>query len=184
MGRLGLLELFGGALNTWREGAKKTEPASLQWCPVTGQEAMGTNWNTGGSAWTSGNTFACAGDQALAQVAQRGCGISILGDIQEPSGHGYGQVALGGPTWEVPSNLNHSVLSSRQKDNLHIIRHRCHSTKSKHPVLTVGSWWQYVTIKIFEDILQAIKHHFCMTATSVAFQGIVFISFNNIWVIN
>ena len=25
------------------EGAKKTEPGSFQWCPVTGQEPMGTN---------------------------------------------------------------------------------------------------------------------------------------------
>ena len=29
--------------NTWREGAKRMEPGSFQWCPVTGQGAMGTN---------------------------------------------------------------------------------------------------------------------------------------------
>jgi len=35
--------------------------------------------------------------QALAQVAQRGCGVSNLEDILKPSGHGPGQLALGGP---------------------------------------------------------------------------------------
>lgn len=46
-------------------------------------------------------------------------GISLLGDIQKPSGQCPGQPALGIPTWaggwtrwppEVPSNLNHSVI--------------------------------------------------------------------------
>ena len=39
----------------------RTEPGSFQWCPVTWPEAMGTNWNTGGSLWTSGNTFSLWG---------------------------------------------------------------------------------------------------------------------------
>jgi len=43
--------------NICREGAKKTEPGCFQWCPVTRQGAMGTNWNMGGSLWTSGNPF-------------------------------------------------------------------------------------------------------------------------------
>ncbi|KAK4806182.1 hypothetical protein QYF61_001105, partial [Mycteria americana] len=34
------------------------------------------------------------GDQALEQVAQRACGISLLGDIKKPSEHGPGQLAL------------------------------------------------------------------------------------------
>jgi len=33
------------------------EPGLFQWCPVTGPEAMGTNWDAGSSFWTSGNTF-------------------------------------------------------------------------------------------------------------------------------
>ena len=41
--------------------------------------------------------FHCEGDQALSQVAWRGCGVFILGDIQKPSGHGPGKPALGGP---------------------------------------------------------------------------------------
>ena len=43
--------------NTWREGAKRMEPGSFQWCPVTGPEATCTHWNTGDSLWTPGNTF-------------------------------------------------------------------------------------------------------------------------------
>ena len=31
-------------------------PDSFQWCPVTGQGAMGTNWGTGSSIWTWGRT--------------------------------------------------------------------------------------------------------------------------------
>jgi len=30
-------------INTWWEGMKKSEPGSFQWCPVTVQEATGTN---------------------------------------------------------------------------------------------------------------------------------------------
>ena len=41
--------------------------------------------------------FCCEGDRALAQVAQSSGGVSILGDIQKPSGHGPGQPALAGP---------------------------------------------------------------------------------------
>lgn len=37
----------------------------------------------------------CECDKAWEHVAQRGCRISILGDIQKPPGHGPGQPALG-----------------------------------------------------------------------------------------
>ena len=83
-------------INTWREDAKKTEPGSFQWCPVTGnrhklkQRRFHLNIR---------EHFSCKGDQALAQVAQRDCAVSHFGDIQKPSGHGTGQVATGGPAW-------------------------------------------------------------------------------------
>ena len=37
------------------------------------------------------------GDGALEQVAQRGCGVSLSGDIQDPPGRGAVQPALGDP---------------------------------------------------------------------------------------
>jgi len=37
------------------------------------------------------------GDQAVAQVALRGCGVSILGDTQKAAECGPGQLAQGGP---------------------------------------------------------------------------------------
>ena len=51
------LRLREALINSWRQGAKTMEQGSFQWCPVTGQEPVGTHWNTGGSLWTSGNTF-------------------------------------------------------------------------------------------------------------------------------
>ena len=38
-----LRETLSMYINTQREGAKKMEPGSFQWCLVTAQEAMGTN---------------------------------------------------------------------------------------------------------------------------------------------
>lgn len=33
----------------------KVEPGPLQWCPLTGPEALSTDWNMGMSSWLSGN---------------------------------------------------------------------------------------------------------------------------------
>jgi len=56
---------------------------------VTGPEAVGTNQKTG-------VPHECKVKLLLvrAQVAYGGCGFSILGDIQKPSGHGLGHLAL------------------------------------------------------------------------------------------
>ena len=42
--------------NIWRVHVRRLGPSSFQWCPVTGQGAMGTNWSTGSSFWTWGRT--------------------------------------------------------------------------------------------------------------------------------
>jgi len=59
------------------------------------------------------------GDGALAHAAQRGCGVSFSGDIQDLPGRGAVQPALGDPAWaggwtgwppEVPSNPGHAGI--------------------------------------------------------------------------
>lgn len=70
-----------------RESAKRMKPASAQWWPVAGPEAMATSRNT---------LFHCDGEQTPAQIAQRGCRVSFLGNMQKPSGHGPGQPVPGG----------------------------------------------------------------------------------------
>ena len=59
------------------------------------------------------------GDGALAQAAQRSCGVSFSGDIQDLAGRGAVQPALGDPAWaggwaggspEGPSNPSHAVV--------------------------------------------------------------------------
>lgn len=68
------------------------------------------------------------GDQALAQFAQRGCGVPCLEDIQEQCGHGSEKPALDGPAWaqgwtrwspKVRSNLSSSVIRWESKSQLH-----------------------------------------------------------------
>lgn len=49
---------------------------------------------------TSLKVFYCEGGQTQNQVAQRGCGVSISEDTQNPTGHSEGQTPLGGPCFE------------------------------------------------------------------------------------
>lgn len=63
--------------NTWGEGVKKMGPGCFQLCPVTGEAAMSTNWNTTKHKWV---IFHCE-DEALEWVAQRGWGVSHLGGV-------------------------------------------------------------------------------------------------------
>jgi len=42
--------------NICRVGVRRTGPDSFQWCPATGQGAVGTNWSRGSSIWTWGRT--------------------------------------------------------------------------------------------------------------------------------
>jgi len=67
--------------------------------PVKGQEATGTNWNTGGSLWTSGNTSTLWRWSSTGTGCSRGYGVSILRDIQKPSGQSPGQRAPWGSAW-------------------------------------------------------------------------------------
>ena len=85
-------------INTWRKGAKQREPGSFRWCPVTGPEVMGSNGNTQGSLWPSGNTLSPGGWPSTGTGCPGRLGsLHIPGDIQNLSGHVPRQAALGGP---------------------------------------------------------------------------------------
>lgn len=85
----------GMCVNTWSGSAEMKEPVCLQWCPVTEQEETGTNWNTGGSLYTSENQFSL-----WALVAQGGLVVSHhLGDTQTLLRHTHGQPPLGDSAW-------------------------------------------------------------------------------------
>ena len=60
--------------------------------------------------------FHCEGDQALTQIAQGGCRVSILWDIQKLSGHGPGWLALDGPASGV--SLDQKTSGSRFQSQL------------------------------------------------------------------
>lgn len=77
-------------------GDKKTETGSFQWYLMTGQTQVEVQEILFKHKWTK-NWFYCKCDQTLEQVAQKGCGISILADLQTPSGHDPGQAALADP---------------------------------------------------------------------------------------
>jgi len=71
-----------------------TEPDSFQWYPLAGQNEMGTNWNTGGSIWTSGNTVKVTEHR---HRLPREAVESPRLDIFRNSRRGPGQAALGDP---------------------------------------------------------------------------------------
>lgn len=63
---------------TWRESANRMETDSSQWCPGAGQEAVGTNWNTGFLRISrTGNTTCCEVDQAQACCPGRWWSLSL-----------------------------------------------------------------------------------------------------------
>lgn len=87
-------------INTWKRYKEKGSSLfTLVYSGTSWQETMSTNWNTGGSVWTLGSVFYFRGGWALAQAAQRGCGVSVFRDNQKLSGHSSGQLALGVPAW-------------------------------------------------------------------------------------
>lgn len=93
------------------EGVTRTETDSFQWCSVPEPEAMAPTEIQEHQE----KSFHCESDYTLAQVAQEGRGVFILGDFQKPSGHDPGQCS--DPAWargwtgvlQVPSHLSHSV---------------------------------------------------------------------------
>lgn len=111
----------------WREGARKTEFGSFQWCPMTGQEAVGTHWNARRSVWQLGNTFLLVGwlstgtgwpgrwwslhpskSSKAIWIWSWVVNIKFIWSIWS---YPPAQLKQVGPdTLEVPSNLSHSVI--------------------------------------------------------------------------
>jgi len=110
-------------VDSWKEGAKRTEPSSCQWSPVIGSKAPCINWNTEGSFWALGDTLllwrwlststGCPG-RLWSLLSRRLSGLSfkrlldmILGNqvymaLLEREGVGWPPAS--------PSNVNHSVI--------------------------------------------------------------------------
>lgn len=99
------------SINTLWKGGKKTEPTSTdaqwwdqrQWAQTKTQEVPEHQEAL----------LYCNGDWTWAQVAQTGCGVSLLGDTQKPSGDGLylGWTMMAS---DVPANLNLSVKATRR----------------------------------------------------------------------
>lgn len=90
--------IFWMCIITLKEGAKRRDPGSFQWCPVVGPEVMGTNGNTGCSLRVWGNTFNCEGDCLLSVTAQEVENLCSWRYSKVP-GCCPGKRALGDPAW-------------------------------------------------------------------------------------
>ena len=85
--------------HTWREGKKRMEPGSFQWCLVLGQEAVDTNWNTRVSVWTSWNILLLWGWWSTGTCCPERLWSLLLGNLQELPEFGPGHPTLGIPIW-------------------------------------------------------------------------------------
>lgn len=84
----------GTISHTWKEGAKRAESGSFQWCPVTGLEPKGAKLNSGGFLWTSGNTLWGWQSTWTSWSGLECCEVSIFGDVQKLSGQALSNLLL------------------------------------------------------------------------------------------
>lgn len=93
-------------------------PPKKKICSTSQQHKLnGYKWKQKIPSGQQEECLCCAGEQALAQDTQRGCGVSLLGDLQKPPRRSPGQPAL---SWTeqppgIPSHLSHSVTIKTEK---------------------------------------------------------------------
>ena len=111
-------------INILGVGVKRMGPDSFQWCPVTGQEATGTNWSMRSSVWTWGRTSSLWGWRSTGTGCPEGLWSLLLWRYSRPGWtlscaacSRWPCFSRGGWTrWssEVPSNPEHSVTLWKQ----------------------------------------------------------------------
>lgn len=62
-------------------------PGPLQWCPITKQGVIGTDWNTGNSIKRDKNFFALRVTEHWNELLIPSCEVSFPEDIQNLPGH-------------------------------------------------------------------------------------------------
>jgi len=77
----------------------------------------------------------------LVQLAQGGGGVSILGDIQNPTGHGPGQRTVGDPTLSRVAGL---FLSCEMLVGTPDGEREIRGSKCSHPILSSDEGWMHV----------------------------------------
>lgn len=80
---------------------------AFMWWPVSGQEAMDTNWNTRGFPWPSQSTSVLCGSLSTSTGCPELWSL-LLGDLQNSLGRGPGPT-LGGPAGVRQSDLQMSL---------------------------------------------------------------------------
>ena len=90
----GTLEML---INLFRVGVKRMGPDSFQWCPATGQGAMGTNWSRGSSSWRQGRTSSLWEGWSPGPGCPEGLWSLLLWRYSNPPGRGPVQPAVGDP---------------------------------------------------------------------------------------
>ena len=87
--------MSGGWDQTLFSGAQQQDKG--QWAQTEAQEVLSEREE---------ELLPSEGDGALQQAAQRGCGVSFSGDIQDPPGQGPVQPAVGDPASAVGAGLD------------------------------------------------------------------------------
>ena len=72
-------------INIWRVGVRRMGTDPFQWCPVTGQGAMGTNWIIGSTVWTWGRTSLLWGWQSTGTGCPEGMWSLLLWRYWKPA---------------------------------------------------------------------------------------------------